>query len=978
MARLGYLTLIIVLAEVLSVSAQDKITLVDAKEISYRSKVAVQGLERLYNYISFTDNVPSELEEVITNSYKPSANRIFFAPDIIVEDDLDPEFDAKNTKDVPLAKYLTDMDLSYLKTPDASITFSNYMVSAVKKKEYMYVRVKFDENFTSKFKPKNTNYPLRQREALLRIENIGVNKWQALIVGLNYYDQENPINSEDKNIQVTTDTSSTASIVTQEEFVKERESFILALEAEERRKQAIFDEYVTLANASVTNKQFKEALELYQKAKDMKPLVPTLDKKILDAKRLAALYTYENFKGKGDKAKGERRYKEAIALYQQALALKPEASAAIAAEISPLNKQLSIIALPANKLQSAQLDGALEACDKILKDNKKTKADFPEVYLIMAMAYQKKFEQAPSESRLMERALENYNLAIKYFPNYLDARIARANFLVQHKTDYDGAISDYDVLTINALDDDASKPGYFVAKAKWKDRNGNSIGSLEDYEKAISLNATNASTHFYKGELQYRLQKYPDAKKSFDIAITLNPKYNEAYYYRGLNYVALKDNVNAGSDFITLDKLKPEAAQSATIDSISNAFFMAGQKALESHNFITADSAYNDALKIRKCNAEALHGKAEIRYRTANEAKPKSEEAIARYNEAIDLNKQAILCNNNFSDAHFKQGRSYNMIADNKQALKSYSEAIRSDANNVQAYIQRGNTYQGFENYPKAVEDYGQAIKLLTVNYEVAKKGNDKQLQRTVMTDLSLAQQLYGEALYNNQDYVTAMVALNQSIAINEFNAEAYYYKGLVNVAQQELSKSFSNYKDAIKVNGAYKYFYAYGEALYNNKDYEEATANFSNAINQDTLGTVANRFYLRGRSLYKTKLYEQAAADFAQYEKIGVLKSDTAFNAEYGFAELYINKDAEAIRYFEEALKLRENDANALFGLGCAYAKAGQFEKSLSYMEKAFATRMLNKNEIKPSEKAFLDKMNDVKANRTQYNKIKKTYLDN
>jgi hypothetical protein len=48
-----------------------------------------------------------------------------------------------------------------------------------------------------------------------------------------------------------------------------------------------------------------------------------LIKKILDAKRLAALYTYENFKGKGDKAKGERRYKEAIALYQQALALKP-------------------------------------------------------------------------------------------------------------------------------------------------------------------------------------------------------------------------------------------------------------------------------------------------------------------------------------------------------------------------------------------------------------------------------------------------------------------------------------------------------------------------------------------------------------------------------------------------------------------------------------------------------------------------------
>jgi tetratricopeptide (TPR) repeat protein len=586
-------------------------------------------------------------------------------------------------------------------------------------------------------------------------------------------------------------------------------------------------------------------------------------------------------------------------------------------------------------------------------------------------------QTAPTLNRLSAR-LKNYNLAIQYFPNYLDARMERANFLVKHKRDYDGAISDYDVLTINALDDAPEKPGYFVTKAQWKDKNGNTAGAFEDYEKAIALNATLAPTYFYKGELQYRLKKYPEAQKSFDIAIKLNPKYNNAFYYRGLNYVAAGDNYKAGVDFAELDKLKPEAAQTGVIDSISNSFFQSGEAYLTSHDFVNADSAYNDALKIRKCNASALHGKADIRYRTGNEAKPKSDVAVAAYKESIDLNKQAIACYNDFSDAHFIQGRAYNLIADNKQALKSYTEAIRSDVNNVQAYIHRGNTYQAFENYTKAAEDYSKAIVLLKANLEVAKKGSDKQLPKTVLKALSKAQELYGEALYYNLSYPASMVTLNLATDNDEFNAEAFYYKGLVNVAQGELSKSFNNYRDAIKITGAHKYYYAYGEALFGNKDYEEATRNFSNAIALDSSASVSNRFYLRGRSLYKTRLYEKAVADFLQYEKDGVQAADTAFYGEYGFAQLYTNKDADAVKCFEQALKTRSVDARALFGLGCAYAKAGQFDKALENMEKAFATRRLNKDEIKADEKTFLSKLTDVKANKAKYNQMKKTYMDN
>ena len=217
--------------------AQDKITLKDAKEISYQAKATVEGLERLLNYVTFSDNIPSELQEVIAGSYKPTRNRIFYSKDIIIEDDLLPESAFGKTKDLSAEKYLNDLDIHYEKTKDATIAFSNYAVSSVKRKDYIYVRVKFESKFGSKFKPKNAPYTAKSREALVRVESEGGGKWKALIVGVNFHNQSNPIESTENNIGITTDESLNAAVVTDEEFIRERENFIREKEEEEKKKQ---------------------------------------------------------------------------------------------------------------------------------------------------------------------------------------------------------------------------------------------------------------------------------------------------------------------------------------------------------------------------------------------------------------------------------------------------------------------------------------------------------------------------------------------------------------------------------------------------------------------------------------------------------------------------------------------------------------------------------------------------------------------
>ncbi len=960
--------------------AQDKITLKDAKEISYQANERIDELQQLLNYISFNDNVPSELADAISNSFKPSKNRIFSNKDIIIESDLDPKSKLNDSKDVPVEKYMNDLDLKYVKTADPSITLSKYYVSNVKKKDYLYIKVRFDSDFGSKYATDSSSYTTRQREAILRVDSLGNNKWQVLIDGISFYNPADSIETNTKNdVQIITDTSATASVVSQEEFSREVNIFVKAQQEKEKEKQAIFNGYITVGNNYVSNKQYKEAIEIYMKAKDLKPLVPSLDKQIIDAQKLMADYTYENYKNKGDKAKSERNFEDAIQLYNQAIALNPAAGATLQTEIQALSEIISTIALPKNKLQSGDFQGAIDECEKILHEHKKDKFNYPEIFYIEAQGYQLKAEQNRDDKHDLDKALEDYSFAIQYFTNYKDARIARAGFFVKYRKDFVGAITDYDVLTTNEMDTSPDKPLYFVAKAKLKDMEANFAGAQIDYDVAIKLSPTTASIYYNKGELLYRLKNNNDAVKYFATAVKLDPKYTLAYYYQGLNYLSLNNPYLSGISFASAEKLGLDSLKIGVVDSISNNFFLKGKMLSDKHDFSNADSAYDDALKIRNCNANALHGKAEIRLITGDEQRLAKNNAAAAvsYGESIKLNRQAITCSPAFSDVHFKEGLAHLRIGEFDLAINSFTNAIKSESNNVQAYIERGNTFQIQEKYAKAVDDYNQAIVILQANLEAAKKGSDKLRVNNIVGDLSKSNQLNGQAQYYLADYINAILSLNKSIDWVETNNEAFYYRGLVYFAKNELSKSTKDLGEAIKIKPQYKYYYQNGRVNFKNRSYPAAINNFSEAINTDSLNELKDKFYLRGLSYFKSKQYNEAIRDFDTYNKETGVKTDTAFYADYGLAQLFVNQDTSAVKSFQYVLTISPNNARALFGMGCSYAKKGQFDMVFDLMQKAFTTRVLSKDEIKPEEEAFLADFNKVKANRSKYNELKKTYLN-
>lgn len=979
-----------------------KITVQAVAEIKYQATSAVQTLEGILNSIAFNDNTPSETAGYITNSYTPNQrSRVFTSNTIIIESDLDPKFTqgAGKNKDLQADKYLNDFDLAYEKTADFSIKFTNLEVSNPKKTDHIYVRVKFTSAFGSKYKSTGEVYPARQREALVRMEPQGKKHWTALIEGLSYFDPAVPIDSKDHDMEVvSSDTAAnsagTVAKITQEDINRETLKVLQEQEALKKKDAAQFDVFVAAGDNYRKTRQFAEAMESYKKAETINPLSPPLEKKILETKKLLEQNTPEYWKVRGDKAALDRDFKNAIKDYNTAISLKPSESATLQPKVTEWSKIVATISKPQAMLDNGEYDNALQECEIVLKAEKKADktlpTKFPELYLIEGKAYQKKAE-AKADDSYNDKALTNYTKAIDNFTNYKAAHLARENFYENIKPNLGLAINDYEALITNELDDSPEKAIYVAAKGKLKDKQRGTDwpkSSIADYNVAISLSrgiATikdtvlgkrDAQFYFIKGELQYRTDMNAEAAISLDSAVIINPKFANALFFRGMNFVKLNNYASAGVDFAKAEANSLDPVHTATVDSLSFEFFRKGRELSAKHDFASADSSYDNSLKIRPCNSNSIHGKAEMRLITANElfAKKDTANGILKYKESIELNTQALGCKKTFSDADYKAGVAHRQLKEYDQAITNFTQAFKNDDKNIQAIVERGKTYQIQQKYSKAIDDFNIAIKLSNDLFEVVRKGNDRARLLVVTDSLSTAYQLKGKAQYSNKDYTGAIETLGLSLNQAPVNYEALYYSGLVylNQPQRDLSRATRYFDDAIKNKPDYRFYYANGLANYYNKNYLVSINHFSDAIRLDSGNEARNKYYMRGLAYFKNKDNANALADFDAYNKYSYAKNDTSFFADYGVTQLLSGQDTAAFKTLSYALSKSKTNAMALYGVGCYYAKTNEPYKALDSFKSAFSTHQLTKDFVKQMEEALLQEFLADKSNKSNYKKMK------
>jgi protein O-mannosyl-transferase len=146
-------------------------------------------------------------------------------------------------------------------------------------------------------------------------------------------------------------------------------------------------------------------------------------------------------------------------------------------------------------------------------------------------------------------SINDCNKTIELSPAYSEAYFQRA--LVQ--TDLGNipkALSDYDSAIIYSTTKVASYPiALYNNRSDARRRIGDYKGAIDDCNKALEIDATNAQVYYNRAVAKYGMHDLPEAMDDFTLAINYDQNYGSAYFNRGVLRLQLNDRAGACEDF---------------------------------------------------------------------------------------------------------------------------------------------------------------------------------------------------------------------------------------------------------------------------------------------------------------------------------------------------------------------------------------------------------------------------------------------
>jgi tetratricopeptide (TPR) repeat protein/S1-C subfamily serine protease len=363
-------------------------------------------------------------------------------------------------------------------------------------------------------------------------------------------------------------------------------------------------------------------------------------------------------------------------------------------------------------------------------------------------------------------------------------------------------------------------------------------------------NASSADRWIEYGNQLYRSNKYAEAVKALNRAISLEPNSLNAHYARGLALGASGDNPNALKSLDRAIALVPQIIATDPKLKKSDFYYLWKYRSYSLRylgDYRGALAAISEAMRLEPEDIILLNEKANLLSKLGdkkgaiviynlilnkgkkvwaynNRGNTKSalgdkKGAIADYDLAIRINPQ-------YANAYYNRGVNKSELGDKKGAIADYDLAIRVNPQYVSAYTNRGNAKSALGDKKGAMADYNIAI------------GIDPQAA-DVYTNRGVAKSALGDTKGAIADYDLA-------IRLNPQYADAYYNRGTIKSKLGNPKGAIADYDLAIRINPQY------GNA-YNNRgntkselgDKKGAIADFDMAIRINPQLTEA--YYNRG-----------------------------------------------------------------------------------------------------------------------------------
>lgn len=289
-------------------------------------------------------------------------------------------------------------------------------------------------------------------------------------------------------------------------------------------------------------------------------------------------------------------------------------------------------------------------------------------------------------SRNYSEAIEQFDKAAFYNPNFADAYSSKGNCLEKLKR-YEDALVAYD----KAL---SVKPDLEHA---WLGR-GNALRNLKrydeafaTYDKALSLKPDFANAWIGRGDVFNSLKRYDEALAAYDKALSIKPDLEGAWVARGHVFWILKRYEEASTAYDKALSIKSD---------LENAWLGRGNVSFDLKRYDEASAAFNRALSVRPDLAEAWLGQGNV----LNELKH-HDDALAAFDRALSIKPD-------LAEAWLGRGNVAWGLKRYEEALAAYDRALSIKPDLEGAWIGRGNVFTELKRYEVAFAAYDKAVSI--------------------------------------------------------------------------------------------------------------------------------------------------------------------------------------------------------------------------------------------------------------------------
>ena len=110
--------------------------------------------------------------------------------------------------------------------------------------------------------------------------------------------------------------------------------------------------------------------------------------------------------------------------------------------------------------------------------------------------------------------------------------------------------------------DNKEKALELMKSALQKSDNSDFTGALDDYNKSIDYDSTNAKVWYLRGCIKISLSKFNESIYDFEKAVKLNEKYTDAYFNLGYVYDIMGNKDKSCENYFTAFRLgRPNIAE---------------------------------------------------------------------------------------------------------------------------------------------------------------------------------------------------------------------------------------------------------------------------------------------------------------------------------------------------------------------------------------------------------------------------------